>query len=71
MMLIYAADWDSVDAAEQYFDDYQQVLRTKWKQIEVSTQDAKRFSGKSEDGYFSVALIGTRVLSEEGFAQPL
>jgi hypothetical protein len=71
MMLVYAADWDSVDAAEQYFDDYQQVLRTKWKQIEVSTQDAKRFSGKSEDGYFSVALIGTRVLSQEGFAQPL
>jgi hypothetical protein len=71
MMLVYASDWDSVDAAEQYFGDYQKVLRAKWKKIDVSGQDAKRFAGKSEDGYFSVALIGTRVLSEEGFAQPL
>jgi hypothetical protein len=71
LMLTYASDWDSVDAAEQYFDDYQKVLRAKWKKVEVSAQDSKRFSGKSEDGYFSVALIGTRVLSEEGFAEPI
>ncbi|MGD1073503.1 MAG: ImmA/IrrE family metallo-endopeptidase [Bryobacteraceae bacterium] len=71
LMLVYASDWDSVDAAGQYFGDYQKVLRAKWKKIEVSVEDAQRFSGKSEDGYFSVALVGSEVLSEEGFAQPL
>jgi hypothetical protein len=71
MMLIYASEWDSADSAAQYFDAYQKVLRAKWKNIEVLTQDSKRFSGKSEDGYFSVALNGTEVLSEEGFARPL
>jgi hypothetical protein len=71
MMLLYASDWDSADSAAQYFDAYQKVLRAKWKKIEVLVQNDRRFSGKSEDGYFSVALNGTEVLSEEGFARPL
>jgi hypothetical protein len=71
MMLVYASEWDNEDSATQYFEAYQKVLRRKWKHIEVKTQDASRFSGKSEDGYFSVARRGTQVLSQEGFAEPL
>jgi hypothetical protein len=71
MMLVYASEWDSEESAVQYFDAYQKVLRRKWNRVEVLSQEAGRFAGKCEDGYFSVARHGTQVLSEEGFAQPL
>jgi hypothetical protein len=70
MMLVYLSDWSDEDSAARYFDAYQKVLQAKWKQIEVSVQDAARFSGKSEDGYFMVVRDGVRILSQEGFAQP-
>jgi hypothetical protein len=37
----------------------------------VTGDSSVRFSGKSEDGYFSLTRAGNRVLSEEGFGQPL
>lgn len=69
-MLLYVSEWDDEKTAGAYFDAYQRVLRGKWKQIEVSIQNAGQFAGKSEDGYFSVELKGTRVYSSEGFAAP-
>ena len=69
--LVYASEWRDDEAASQYFDAYQQVLRGKWKQIEIKSNSADRVSGKSEDGYFAVTRNGKTVLSEEGFAQPL
>jgi hypothetical protein len=47
------------------------VLRRKWKRIEVLTEDASRFAGKCEEGYFLLTRNGARVVSQEGFAQPL
>ena len=70
-MLVYVSEWDDEKSAVEYFAAYQRVLRGKWKQLEVTSQDATSFRGKSEDGYFSVVLTGTRVLSEEGFAEPV
>jgi hypothetical protein len=70
MTLVYVSEWTDEDSAAQYFDAYQKVLRGKWKAIEVTGQSGSRFSGKSEDGYFEVTRDRTRVLSEEGFAQP-
>ena len=69
-MLLYVSEWDDAETAGQYFVAYQRVLRGKWKQVEVTTESKRKFSGKSEDGYFSVELRGTRVLSLEGFAVP-
>jgi hypothetical protein len=71
MTLVYASEWTDEDSAAQYFDAYQKVLRGKWKTLEVTGQTGARFSGKSEDGYFEVTRDGKRVLSEEGFEQPL
>ncbi len=71
MMLIYSSNWDSEDSASKYFGAYQKILRGKWKSIQVAGSDATHFHGKSEDGYFSVALNGTIVSSEEGFENPL
>ncbi len=70
-MLVYVSEWEDEKAAGQYFDAYQRVLRGKWKQVDVTLQNATKFSGKSEDGYFSLELKGTKVQTEEGFAEPV
>ncbi|MES1256797.1 MAG: hypothetical protein ABUS51_00140 [Acidobacteriota bacterium] len=70
-MLLYISEWEDAASAGQYFDAYQRILRGKWKHMEITSQDATQFSGKCEDGYFSVTLKGTTVLSEEGFAAPV
>jgi hypothetical protein len=70
MTLLYLSDWSDEDAATRYFDAYQKVLRAKWKQIEVTVQDDAHFSGKSEDGYFTLERDGVRILSREGFTNP-
>jgi hypothetical protein len=71
LTLVYVSEWEDEKAAGQYFSAYQRVLRGKWKQVDVTLQDATKFSGKSEDGYFSVELKGTKVQSAEGFAEPV
>jgi hypothetical protein len=71
MMLVYKSEWSDPGAAEQYFEAYQRVLRSKWKSVDVTVSSADRFTGKSEDGYFAVSRDGNKVLSEEGFEQPL
>jgi hypothetical protein len=71
MMLVYQSEWSDPDAAAQYFEAYQRVLRGKWKSVDVTLSSGDRFSGKSEDGYFTVSRDGNKVLSEEGFEQPL
>lgn len=71
MTLVYASEWANEDAAVKYFEAYKTVLRAKWKSLEVSGENANRFSGKSEDGYFAVTLTGNIVLSKEGFEHPL
>jgi len=70
-MLVYASEWADEATATEYFDAYKKVLQGKWKSIEVSAEDATRFAGKCEDGYFRVTREGTRVLSSEGFAEPV
>ena len=68
-MLFYASEWSNDEAAAQFFDAYQKVLRGKWKRIEITDSSPDRLSGRSEDGYFTVTRDGKRVLSKEGFAQ--
>ena len=68
--LLYVSEWAGEEAASQYFAAWQRADRAKWKHVEVTTQDAGRFQGKSEEGYFRVTLEGTRVTAQEGFEQP-
>lgn len=70
MTLIYLSEWSEAASAASYFAAYQNVLRRKWKRLEVTAGAGNRFAGKSEDGYFEVLLNGTRVQSKEGFALP-
>jgi len=71
MTLCYVSEWEDEAAATQYFADYRKVLQGKWKQFEPTKEDATHLTGRSEDGYFAVTLTGARVLSQEGFAEPL
>jgi hypothetical protein len=68
--LLYLSDWESEEAAAQYFSAWQKADRAKWKQVDATTESANLFQGKSEDGYFRVTLKGTRVTAEEGFQRP-
>jgi hypothetical protein len=70
-MLLYISEWEDAASAGQYFDAYRRILQGKWKRMEITSQNSTQFSGKCEDGYFSVTLKGTTVLSEEGFAAPV
>jgi hypothetical protein len=71
LMLLYVSEWSDEDAASRYLAAYRQVLRGKWKQVQIADDSAGGYSGKSEDGYFMVERDGKRVLSEEGFARTL
>ncbi len=71
MTLIYVSEWESPEAAAEYFRAYTRVVRGKWKSVEVSEEDAGKIQGKSEDGYFRVTVKGNSVLSLEGFAAKL
>jgi hypothetical protein len=68
--LLYLSDWESEEAAAQYFSAWQKADRAKWIQVDATTESANLFEGKSEDGYFRVTLRGTRVTAEEGFQRP-
>ncbi len=68
--LLYISDWKDDGAATSYFEAWQRADRAKWKQVEVTTQEADLFQGKSEDGYFRVMRKGPRITAEEGFARP-
>jgi hypothetical protein len=71
MTLVYASEWADEETASRYFEAYEKVLRGKWKSLEITAESQDRFSGKSEDGYFTVTRAGNTVLSKEGFERPL
>lgn len=66
--MVYRSVWDSEAWATRYFLLYKQVLRGKWKRVEVTEESASTFRGDSEDGAFSVDLSGSTVTSYEGLA---
>jgi hypothetical protein len=65
-VLLYAVEWDSVDAARQYFAAYRAQLSKKWKQMTVATETADAVTGTGDDGRFELRLKGAIVTSMEG-----
>jgi hypothetical protein len=65
-ILLYASEWDSAANAEEFFLDYQRVLKVKWKHCEVSTAREAVFAGQGDNGFFVSRLAGTTVTSVEG-----
>jgi hypothetical protein len=66
VVLLYAAEWDSEDAARQYFAAYRVQLSKKWKQMTVATETEDAVTGTGDDGRFELRRKGAVVTSMEG-----
>jgi len=66
LALVYASEWATPEAAQQFFRLYQRVLRGKWKKFEIDSESAGAVAGRGDDGYFLLQRQGGRVSSLEG-----
>ncbi len=71
VVLLYAVEWDSEDAARQYFAAYRAQLAKKWKHMTVATQTADAVTGAGDDGRFELRRKGATVTSMEGLPAAL
>ena len=71
IVLLYAVEWDSEDAARQYFAAYRAQLAKKWKQMTVATETADAVTGTGDDGRFELRRTGAVVTSMEGLPPAL
>jgi hypothetical protein len=65
-VLTFVVDWDSPEAAETFLALYRQVLKGKWKRLDVTTQSATELAGTGDSGKFKVHVMGKAVQSLEG-----
>ncbi|HWB87073.1 MAG TPA: hypothetical protein VG675_23220 [Bryobacteraceae bacterium] len=66
VVLLYAAEWDTPEAARWYFDAYREALRKKWKKMQVASETPDLVTGEGDDGRFELSLQGAIVTSVEG-----
>ena len=71
VVLLYAVEWDTEDAARQYFAAYRTQLARKWKQMRVDTESADAVTGTGDDGRFELRRNGAVVTSMEGLPPAL
>jgi len=65
-LLTHASEWESAAAAERFFELYQQVLRAKWKRMEVRSGSPTEIRGIGDTGEFWLRLDGVYVQAIEG-----
>jgi Zn-dependent peptidase ImmA (M78 family) len=65
-VLRYASDWANPDIAEKFFVAYEEVLKSKWQQMEVTYRTDSRIEGVGDNGRFVITLDRARVSSMEG-----
>ena len=70
VILRYVSEWDSEEIARDFFRFYAQVLRKKWKQMDITAEKGDNISGMGDDGYFVVRQFGAMISSVEGMASP-
>ena len=66
IVLLYSVEWDTEDAARQYFDAYRVQLGKKWKKLTVATESSDAVDGTGDDGRFELRRKGAVVTSAEG-----
>jgi hypothetical protein len=66
VVLLYAVEWDTEDAARQYFTAYREALGKKWKKLSVTSETADSVAGTGDDGRFVLRRNGATVTSQEG-----
>jgi hypothetical protein len=65
-VLAYASAWESAAAAGEYFRNYREVLKKKWKSMEISAESAGEIRGNGDGGGFVLKLEGSGITSLEG-----
>jgi hypothetical protein len=65
-VLLYAAEWDSEDAARQFQAAWRDVLAGKWKSISIAAEGPDSLAGTGDDGRFELRRSGTTVTGMEG-----
>ncbi len=71
VVLLYAVEWDSEDAARQYFAAYRLQLSKKWKRMTVASETADSVTGSGDDGRFELRRQGALITSMEGLSPAL
>ncbi len=71
VVLLYASQWDTEDAARQYFAAYRQILSKKWKTFSMENETADSITGTGDDGRFQLRRTGALVTSMEGLPPEL
>ena len=66
VVLLYAAEWESEESAQQYFAAYREILSKKWKKMTVETNAPDAVTGTGDDGRFELRRTGAIVTSVEG-----
>ena len=66
VVLLYAVEWDTEEAARQYFTAYREALGKKWKKLSVTSETADSVTGAGDDGRFMLRRNGATVTSQEG-----
>jgi hypothetical protein len=64
--LLYAAEWNSLESALEYFEAYHKILQAKWQHCELSVEKPNLIAGTGDNGSFVVWLSGNVVSSVEG-----
>jgi hypothetical protein len=68
VVLLYASEWDSEDAARDYFAAYRTAMERKWKKMTIGSEAPDAISGEGDDGHFELRRSGATVTSMEGLA---
>ena len=66
VVLLYAVEWDTENAARRFFAAYRRQLSKKWKQMTVATETADEGTGTGDDGRFEMRRSGAVGTSMEG-----
>jgi len=70
-VLAFASAWDSEEAAGKYLALYRQVLKGKWKKLEMASETAIEIKGHGDSGYFRAWKDGAMVYHLEGVQSPI
>ena len=65
-VLAFNSEWDSPEAARTFFEMYQQVMKGKWKSMQVTSDLAAAVTGTGDSGHFELRISGSFVQSIEG-----
>ena len=66
VVLLYSVEWDTEDAARDYFAAYRRQLEKKWKQMTITEAHPDSIDGTGDSGRFELRRAGKIITSAEG-----